>query len=171
MVWTGFIWLRIGSSDELLWTWLLIYWFHEGRWISWVPEQLLASKECVASWHWLVSYDWTENSRPLLGFAAHTVDTDKTAVLCNCVYTFSVCSRDLLHGPWFSVVGPNANLKLQIYTSCLLRTCLSETKGPSERWRRMRKAVNTYRVAMFQEWLIISLIIVTVLALWSSKSI
>jgi len=44
-IWTGFIWLRAGTSDGLLWTQYCIYGFHKWRGISWITEGLYSSQE------------------------------------------------------------------------------------------------------------------------------
>jgi hypothetical protein len=49
VVWTGSIWLMIGTGGGLLW---MRWWnleFHKMRWISWVGEELLASQEGLSS--------------------------------------------------------------------------------------------------------------------------
>jgi hypothetical protein len=45
----GSIWLRIGTSDELLWTHQWSSGFHKTRGISWLGEELLASQEKLYS--------------------------------------------------------------------------------------------------------------------------
>jgi hypothetical protein len=44
-LWSGFIWPRIGSRGELLWTRWWTFAFHKRRGISWLAEWLLASQE------------------------------------------------------------------------------------------------------------------------------
>jgi hypothetical protein len=41
-MWIGFIWLRIGFSGRLLWTWRWIFEFHTRREIAWIAYPLLA---------------------------------------------------------------------------------------------------------------------------------
>jgi hypothetical protein len=48
-VWNEFIWLRIGTSDWLLWTRKCTVGFRKMLEISWQPEQLLASQELFCS--------------------------------------------------------------------------------------------------------------------------
>jgi hypothetical protein len=48
-VWSGFIWLRIGTSGGLLWTPQRTFGFHKRRGISWLHEQLLASQGRLCS--------------------------------------------------------------------------------------------------------------------------
>jgi hypothetical protein len=57
-VWTGFIWLRIGTSGRLPWPWLWTFWFHKMLEISWHPEQLLASQEELCSMELTDSYSF-----------------------------------------------------------------------------------------------------------------
>lgn len=40
MGWIGFMWIRIGTGDGLLWTWQWTFLFHERRRISWLAELL-----------------------------------------------------------------------------------------------------------------------------------
>jgi hypothetical protein len=44
-MWTGFIWLRIGTSCWLLWTRWWTFRFHKGWDISWVAKRILASRK------------------------------------------------------------------------------------------------------------------------------
>jgi hypothetical protein len=48
-VWTWLIWLRIGTSEELLWAWWSICLFQKLRGILWIGENLLASQEGLCS--------------------------------------------------------------------------------------------------------------------------
>jgi hypothetical protein len=48
-VWTGFMWLRIGTSGGLLWTQQCTFNFHETRRISWIAVPLLTSQEGLCS--------------------------------------------------------------------------------------------------------------------------
>jgi hypothetical protein len=50
-VWTGCIWLRIGTSDGLLWTRLWTFGFHKRWGISWLAEWMLASEEGLCLLH------------------------------------------------------------------------------------------------------------------------
>jgi hypothetical protein len=70
-VWTGFIWLTIGTSGSLLWTRQWTFVFRKMLGNAWVAEQLLASEDglifkelvelvpllpvCVWRLHWLLS--------------------------------------------------------------------------------------------------------------------
>jgi hypothetical protein len=49
MVWTGSIWLRIGTSGGLLWTRWWTFGFHRMLGSSWVAAQLAASQEGLRS--------------------------------------------------------------------------------------------------------------------------
>jgi hypothetical protein len=44
-LWTGFIWLKIGTGGGILWTRLSTLRFHKSRRIPWLAEWLLASQE------------------------------------------------------------------------------------------------------------------------------
>jgi hypothetical protein len=46
-LWTGFNWLRTGTSGGLMWTRQWTFGFHKRRGISWVAEWLLASQKVV----------------------------------------------------------------------------------------------------------------------------
>jgi hypothetical protein len=52
-VWTGFIWLRIGSSGGLLWTRQWTFGFHKWRRIYWLAEQLFLLNNSV---QWNLTY-------------------------------------------------------------------------------------------------------------------
>jgi hypothetical protein len=49
MVWIGSIWLRIGTSEGLLWTRWWTFGFHKMPGSSWVAAQLAASQEGLSS--------------------------------------------------------------------------------------------------------------------------
>jgi hypothetical protein len=49
MVWTALIWLRIGTSGGLLWTWQWTFWFHKMLRNCWVAKRLAASLEVLIS--------------------------------------------------------------------------------------------------------------------------
>jgi hypothetical protein len=49
MVWTGFIWLRIGTIGGLLWTRWWTFGFHKMLGSSWVAAKLAASQEGLSS--------------------------------------------------------------------------------------------------------------------------
>jgi hypothetical protein len=49
MVWTGSMWLRIGTSGGLLWTWWWTFGFLKMLGSSWVAAQLAASQEGLSS--------------------------------------------------------------------------------------------------------------------------
>jgi hypothetical protein len=49
MVWTGLIWLRIGTFGRLLWTWKWTFEFHIILGNSWVAAWLAASQEGLRS--------------------------------------------------------------------------------------------------------------------------
>jgi hypothetical protein len=49
MGWIGLIWLRIGTSERLLWTRQCTFCFHKMLGSSWVAAQLTASQEGLSS--------------------------------------------------------------------------------------------------------------------------
>jgi hypothetical protein len=49
VVWTGLIWLRIGTSRGLLWAWKLTFGFYKIWGNSWVAEQLEVSQQGLSS--------------------------------------------------------------------------------------------------------------------------
>jgi hypothetical protein len=63
-MWTGFIWLRIGTSGGILWTRWWKFGLHKRRGISWLAKWLLVSLEGLCSME-LVSYlvIWTRNAK------------------------------------------------------------------------------------------------------------
>jgi hypothetical protein len=51
----GFIWLRIGTTDEFLWTWLWTFGLHEIMIISLVAQDVLDSDERLCSKELLIT--------------------------------------------------------------------------------------------------------------------
>jgi hypothetical protein len=49
MVWTGLVWLRIGTSGGFLWTQWWTFGFHKIQGISWADAQLATSQEELSS--------------------------------------------------------------------------------------------------------------------------
>jgi hypothetical protein len=71
MVWTGSIWLRIGTSGGLLWTRWWTFGFHKMVGSYWVAAQLAASQEGLSSMK-LVIVIYINEPRPLVFVCAFT---------------------------------------------------------------------------------------------------
>jgi hypothetical protein len=53
-LWTGFVWLKIGTSGALLWTRSWIFAFHKRRGTSWLVDDYQLLKKDSAPWSWIV---------------------------------------------------------------------------------------------------------------------
>jgi hypothetical protein len=84
MVWTGLIWLRIGTSGELLWIWYWSFSFDKmlgGSWVAAPQEGLssvskitdLGSLKLNVSWWKTLNQETLNKDFILFGFVHHTV--------------------------------------------------------------------------------------------------